>query len=120
LVALGIALLSRVRGVGWLRSSGWLVAAVGLFGVSALYAQATLDGRTLTLALTVVIALQFVGLLLAFVRADGPARSRPASQLAVMRCTSSSGRCGTVRSPAAGTVTTCSSRHSACWWLRWG
>jgi hypothetical protein len=75
LVALGIALLTRARGFGWLRSSGWFVAAAGLLGVAGLYAQGSgLDDLTLTLALTGVIALSIVGLLLAVARADNPSR----------------------------------------------
>ena len=75
LAVLGIALLSQARGVGWLRSSGWLLAAAGLLGVAGLYAQGnTLDGQTLTLALTAAISLLIVGLLVAFARADGVAR----------------------------------------------
>jgi hypothetical protein len=83
LVALGIAVLARSRGFGWLRSSGWLLAAAGLLGLAGLYAQqSTLDGQTLTLALTAVIALSIVGTLLAFAQADGAGRWGVAAGLA--------------------------------------
>ncbi len=82
-VAFALALLSRVPGLGWLRSAGWLVAAAGLLGFAALYFQGnSLDGQTLTLALVVVIAVQIVGLLLAFVRAEGSSRWAVATGLA--------------------------------------
>jgi hypothetical protein len=74
-LCLGIGLLARVRGFVWLRSAGWLVAALGLFGLAGLYAQGNLlDGQWLTIGLVVVISLQVVGLLFAFARAAAGAR----------------------------------------------
>jgi hypothetical protein len=74
-LSLGLALLVRALGFGWLRDVGWIVAAVGLAGLAGLYAQGTsLDGLTLTILLVVVISLQVVGLLVAFARAGGLAR----------------------------------------------
>lgn len=70
LAALGLALVAP------LRPYAWLLAAAGLAGFAGLYAQGDrLDGRTLMIALIVVIALQFGGLLLAFGGASARARS---------------------------------------------
>lgn len=72
LVALAAVGLALVAG---LRPYAWLVAALGMLGFAGLYAQGNrLDGRTLVIALIVVIALQFAGLLLAFAQASGRAR----------------------------------------------
>jgi len=69
LAAVGLALAAR------LRPYAWLIAAVGMLGLAGLYAQGDrLDGRSLVIALIVVIALQLGGLLLAFARASGRAR----------------------------------------------
>jgi hypothetical protein len=69
LAAMGLALAAR------LRPYAWLIAAVGMLGLAGLYAQGDrLDGRSLVIALIVVIALQLGGLLLAFARASGRAR----------------------------------------------
>lgn len=69
LAALGLGLAAR------LRPYAWLIASAGLLGFAGLYAQGDwLDGRSLVVALIVVIALQFGGLLLAFAQASGRAR----------------------------------------------
>lgn len=69
LAAVGLGLAAR------LRPYAWLIAAAGLLGFAGLFAQGNrLDGRSLVIALVVVIALQFGGMLLAFAQASGRSR----------------------------------------------
>jgi hypothetical protein len=67
--SLGLALMAP------LRPFAWLLAAVGLFGLAALYAQGDrLDATSLLVLAVLVMSLQFGGLLLAAGRASGRAR----------------------------------------------
>jgi hypothetical protein len=67
--SVAVALIAR------LRPFAWLLAAAGLFGLAALYAQGDqLDATSLLVLAVLVMSLQFGGLLLAIGRASGPAR----------------------------------------------
>jgi hypothetical protein len=68
-VAVGLALVTR------LRRFAWMVSAVGLFGLAALFAQGNaLDRDQLLTLLALAAGLQFAGVLLAFAEAGPVAR----------------------------------------------